>query len=198
MELQAGIVKMKSSSNHSTTPGDPDVTLLTTDEILPLVYEELRRLAGKYANNNSAADTIGATGLVHEAWLKIRRTLGEEGKQSFSDRHYYAMVAQAMRRILVDRARRKGNLRNGGGYRRLELQADGAQAPEEDYDIVALSRAIDRLEAESPVHAEIVLLKFFADRTHEQIGELIQASPSWVRRHWAYAKARLLFFMERE
>lgn len=189
---------MNSSSSHPAPSGDPEVSALTTDELLPLVYEELRSLAKKYATSNPAADTIGATGLVHEAWLKIRRTLGDEGKQALSDRHYYAMLAQAMRRILVDRARRKGSLRGGRGYRRIELHADGAAAPEEEYDIVALSRAIDRLEAESPIHAEIVLLKFFADRTHEEIGELIQASPSWVRRHWAYAKARLMFFMESE
>lgn len=161
-----------------------------------LVYDDLRSLARRYVRRDQAGVTLGATGLVHEAWLKIRQTLGDDSGRTFSDREYYAVLAQAMRRILVDRARRKKSPRHGGDLVRMPLHEDETASPSDDYDFIAFSRALDRLESESPIHAEILSLKYFADRTNEQVGEMLQRSPHWIRRQWTYAKARILYFMD--
>lgn len=174
------------------------VDCLSFDEQLLLVYEDLRRLAHRYVCRDKAALTLGATGLVHEAWIKIRRTLGEDVCHTFGDRDYYLMLAQAMRRVLVDRARQKNSLRRGGCLIRVPLQEDPAVVPPDEVDIVALNAAVDRLAVESPIHAEILSLKYFADLTNEQVGEMLQCSPHWVRRQWTYAKARILYFMDQD
>lgn len=182
---------MSVSRNQAT------VDCLSFDEQLLLVYEDLRRLARRYVCSDKAGLTLGATGLVHEAWIKIRRTLGDGVACTFGDRDYYLMLAQAMRRILVDRARQKKSLRKGGCVIRVPLQEDSTFAPPE-VDIVALNAAVDRLAMESPIHAEILSLKYFADLTNEQVGEMLQCSPHWVRRQWTYARARILYFMDQD
>ncbi|MFM7167676.1 MAG: ECF-type sigma factor [Planctomycetaceae bacterium] len=181
---------MSESPNLSISSG------LSLDEQLLLVYEDLRRLAQRYVRCDKAGVTLGATGLVHEAWIKIRGTLGDGVDCSYGERDYYLMLAQAMRRVLVDRARQKKSLRKGGGLVRVSLRDDSAEAPFEEADIVALNAAVDRLAAESPIHAEILSLKYFADLTNEQVGEMLDCSPHWVRRQWTYARARILYFMD--
>ena len=174
------------------------IDCLSFDEQLLLVYEDLRRLARRYVCRDKAGLTLGATGLVHEAWIKIRRTLGDDVGSAFSERDYYLMLAQAMRRVLVDRARQKKSLRKGGCVIRVPLRDDSTIAPPDEVNIVALNAAVDRLAVESPIHAEILSLKYFADLTNEQVGEMLQCSPHWVRRQWTYARARILYFMDED
>lgn len=174
------------------------IDCLSFDEQLLLVYEDLRRLARRYVCRDKAGLTLGATGLVHEAWIKIRRTLGEDVGSAFSERDYYLMLAQAMRRVLVDRARQKKSLRQGGCLIRVPLREDASVVQPDEVDIVALNSAVDRLAVESPIHAEILSLKYFADLTNEQVGEMLQCSPHWVRRQWTYARARILYFMDED
>jgi RNA polymerase sigma factor (TIGR02999 family) len=169
---------------------------LSSDEQMLLVYDDLRHLARRYVRRDQAGVTLGATGLVHEAWLKIRQTFGDDSGRTFSERDYYAILAQAMRRILIDRARKKKSNRYGGEMVRVVLQEDETASPSDDSDFIAFNQALDRLEAESPIHAEILFLKYFADRTNEQVGEILQRSPHWVRRQWTYARARILYFMD--
>ncbi len=163
-----------------------------------LVYEDLRQLAKRYVRHDPGGATLGATGLVHEAWIKIRKTLGCDSVRTFNQREYYAILAQAMRRILVDRARKKKSQRHGGRFVRVEFYPNDTALPTNEFDFIAFSNALDRLEVESPIHAEIVSLKFFADRTNDQVGEMLERSPHWIRRQWTYAKARLLHFVESE
>lgn len=169
---------------------------LSLDEQLLLVYEDLRKLARRYVRSDRAGLTLGATGLVHEAWMKIRRTLGDEVCGTFGKRDYYLMLSQAMRRVLVDRARQKRSLREGGHLDRVAFHEDSTAAPPDAVDIVALNAAVDRLAVESPIHAEILTLKYFGDLTNEQVGEILKCSPHWVRRQWTYARARILYFMD--
>lgn len=174
----------------------PEPCSLSSDEQMLLVYDDLRQLARRYVRGDKAGVTLGATGLVHEAWIKIRRTLGDDSARTFSDRDYYAILAQAMRRILIDRARKKRKRFRGAGLVRMVLYENQTAMPADAYDFIAFSSALDRLEAESPIHAEILSLKYFADRTNEQVGEMLQRSPHWVRRQWTFAKARILYFMD--
>ncbi|MCE2815408.1 MAG: hypothetical protein LW850_33930 [Planctomycetaceae bacterium] len=170
----------------------------SADEVMLLVYDDLRKIARRYVRGDKAGGTLGATGLVHEAWLKIRRTLGEESSRRFSDREYYAILSEAMRRILVDRARKKRRSRYGGGLVRHELFEDQTVSPTCTCDFISFCKALDRLEVESPIHAEILSLKYLADRTNEQVAEMLHHSPHWVRRQWTYAKARIVYLMDLE
>jgi RNA polymerase sigma factor (TIGR02999 family) len=169
----------------------------STDQLLPMVYEELRGLAERNLLCDPAADTLGATGLVHEAWLKIHRTIGTLARCAYSDRQYYGIVAQAMRRVLIDRSRRKRRMKKiDSKLLHPHLRPENALVPEDRFDYEVFGWALDRLEEESPIHAEIVYLKHFADRTHEQVAEMLERSPHWIRREWAYSKARIRYHMD--
>jgi len=184
------------SARMQTLPTDPSEPPQLPDELFVLVYDELRRLARSYIRNESGIQTLDATGLVHEAWMKLRGALRENQSRQLSDREFYAMVAQAMRRILIDRARRKKTMRHGGKFARLDLHDNDPSVVQEDFDAIALDIALEKLQKESPIHAEIVSLKFFAGQTNEQVAQLLGKPVHWVRRQWTYVKARLLYFME--
>lgn len=164
--------------------GDPKAA----NELLPLVYAELRKLATARMAQESPGQTLQPTALVHEAWLRL---VGDANPQFDGRAHFFAAAAEAMRRILVDNARRKKALRHGGGQLRLDVQdLDLAVAAKED-ELLAVSEALDALGAENAHLAELVKLRFFAGLTHEEIATAFQVSVPTIERRWAFARAWL-------
>jgi RNA polymerase sigma factor (TIGR02999 family) len=174
----------------------PDVTRLleaaaTGDrraaaELLPLVYDELRKLAAARMAQESPGHTLDATALVHEAYLRL------VGDQHFEGRgHFFAAAAEAMRRILVDNARRKQSEKHGGNHQRVELEAVAVAAPVARDDLIALDEALNRLAHEEPEVAAVVNMRYFAGLTIEQAADALGVSVRTANRHWAYAKAWL-------
>ena len=158
------------------------------DQLLPLVYDELRRLAARNLAREKPGQTLDATALVHEAYLRMAGD--REEPRRFKDcGHFFAAAAAAMRRILIDHARRKRSQKRGGGRQRQQLDAVAAPEPEED--LVALDEALGKLAAQDPVKARLVELRYFAGLTGEQAAEVLGISPSTADRHWAYARAWL-------
>jgi RNA polymerase sigma factor (TIGR02999 family) len=169
--------------------GDPKAAA----ELLPLVYDELRTLAAARMAGEKPGQTLDATALVHEAYLRL------VGDQHFENRrHFFAAAAEAMRRILLDRARRKNRLKHGGGRRRCELQEDHRIELPPDDQLLALDEALRQLAEAHPQLAELVKLRYFAQLTVEQTAELLGLSPRTVKRNWVYASAWLRRAIERE
>jgi RNA polymerase sigma factor (TIGR02999 family) len=157
------------------------------DRLLPLVYGELRRLAARKLAREKPGQTLDATALVHEAYLRL---LGRDGSCSFQDRgHFFAAAAAAMRGILIDNARRKQTQKRGGGRRRQPLEA--VAAPEPDEDLLALNEALQKLTAQDPTKARLVELRYFAGLTGEEAAAMLGISPTTADRYWAYARAWL-------
>ena len=159
-----------------------------TDELLPLVYEELRLLAAQRLAQEKAGQTLQATALVHEAYIR----LVEGGCDDWNSRgHFFKAAAEAMRRILVENARRKGRIRHGGEHKRLELDATecGFQGPSED--VLALDEALQKLFQEEPVVAETIMLRYFGGVPLNQIAQMLGISTRTVDRYWAYGRAWL-------
>jgi RNA polymerase sigma factor (TIGR02999 family) len=159
-----------------------------TDELLPLVYEELRLLAAQRLSQERPGQTLQATALVHEAYLRL---VGDEPHSWNSRGHFFAAAAEAMRRILVERARRRRSERHGGDRERIPLEAGDIEVAMPSDQIVALSDALDALEQEDPEVAQLVKLRYFVGLTLDQAAQLLQISSRTAYRHWAYAKARL-------
>ena len=158
------------------------------DALLPLVYDELRRLAAHRMADEAPGQTLQATALVHEAWLR----LGGDDQPSWQNRaHFFAAAAQAMRRILIDNARRKNYLRHGGGAERVNLDGLDLAASVGDEQLLALNEALDHLAAHDATKAQVVKLRFFAGLTNEQVARVLGVSEPTVKRHWAYARAWL-------
>jgi RNA polymerase sigma factor (TIGR02999 family) len=158
------------------------------DELLPLIYDELRRLAAHKMAHEAPGQTLQPTALVHEAWLRL---VGE-GDPGWQNRaHFFAAAAEAMRRILIDRARRKLAFRRGGGQVRVELEESALEAPADDEKILQVHDALEVLAAEDPEKAEIVKLRFFGGLSHEEIAAVLSVNEKTVRRHWEVAKVRL-------
>jgi RNA polymerase sigma factor (TIGR02999 family) len=159
-------------------------------DLLPLVYDELRRLAAARLAAERPGQTFQATALVHEAYLRL---VGADPAQPWNGRgHFFAAAAEAMRRILVEEARRKGRAKHGGGRRRVDLDDLTQATPDADDDLVALSEALDRLAAASPQAAELVKLRYFAGFTGREAAGLLGVSPREADQLWAYARAWLL------
>lgn len=157
-------------------------------ELLPLVYDELRRLAAARMARESAGHTLQPTALVHEAWLQL---VGE-GDRSWANRaHFFGAAADAMRRILVDKARRKSRLKRGGDQVRVDLADVEVAESTPDDDMLRINEALERLEQEDPEQARIVVLKFFGGLTNEEVAENLGLSERTVYRQWVCAKARL-------
>jgi RNA polymerase sigma factor (TIGR02999 family) len=164
--------------------GDPTAA----DELLPLVYEELRRLAAAKMAQEPPGQTLQATSLVHEAWLR----LGAGENRRWANRaHFFAAAAEAMRRILIDRARRKHAARHGGGLARLELQNLDIAAPRPEEDLLQVDEALAKFAAADPHKAELVKLRYFAGMTLEEAAEILGISASTAKRWWTYARAWL-------
>jgi RNA polymerase sigma factor (TIGR02999 family) len=161
--------------------GDP----LAAQQLWPLVYEELRRLAAMQMAQEKAGDTLDATALVHEAWLRLA------GGRPFEDRsHFFRAAAEAMRRILVDRARAKNADKRGGRWNRVEL-ADWHQISQTPEQVVALSEALERFAAVEPRKAELVTLRFFGGLTMPQAADTLGVSLPTAERWWAFARSWL-------
>jgi RNA polymerase sigma factor (TIGR02999 family) len=163
--------------------GDPHAA----EQLLPLVYDELRKLAAQRLAQEKPGQTLQATALVHEAYLRL---VGPTELRVYRDRrHFFAAAASAMRRILIDRARRKLTEKHGGGRPRQELP--DVAAPQADDELLALNEALERLAIEDPLKARLVELRYFAGLSSDQAAEVLGISPSTADRHWAYARAWL-------
>lgn len=160
------------------------------DELLPLVYEELRQVARARLAGERAGQTLQPTALVHEAWLRL---LGEEQEpRAWQGRsHFFRAAAEAMRRILVDNARRKQAVRHGGGLHRTELDEVALPAGAPDEELMAVHEALDELATQDSAKAELVKLRYFMGLTLEEASDVLQISVPTAKRHWAYARAWL-------
>jgi RNA polymerase sigma factor (TIGR02999 family) len=158
-------------------------------ELLPLVYDELRRLAAQRMARESPGQTLQATALVHEAYLRL---VGADPDKPWEGRgHFFAAAAEAMRRILVEAARRRHRLKRGGHRARVDLDAAQPAAPETDDDLLALDEALEKLAARDQVKAQLVQLRVFAGLTLAEAAEILGLSISTADRYWAYARAWL-------
>ena len=168
--------------------GDPHAAA----QLLPLVYEELRKLAGHRLAQEKPGQTLQATALVHEAYLRLVEVDSAKAQQFSGRGHFFAAAAEAMRRILVEAARRKGRLKRGGGVRRIDLDADdmATQAPPDA--LLVIDDAITALAMEDPRAAQLVKLRYFAGLSIEEAAELAGLSRSTAYEHWSYARAWLV------
>ena len=165
--------------------GDPKAA----DQLLELVYGELRVLATHKMAQESPGQTLQPTALVHEAWLRL---VGSE-TPSFQNRaHFFSAAAEAMRRILIDRARRRRTQRHGGGYRRVDLDDCDLAAPQADDELLAVNEALDQLSKEHPLQAEVVKLRYFGGRTNDEVAQILGISVASVKNYWAFSRAWLL------
>jgi RNA polymerase sigma factor (TIGR02999 family) len=164
--------------------GDPKAANL----LLPLVYEELRRLAAAKMARESPGHTLQPTALVHEAWLRM---IGS-GQPSFQNRaHFFAAAAEAMRRTLIDRARRKRALRHGGGQERVAFDEVEIAAPASEDELLAVNEALDKLTVQNKQQAELVKLRYFVGLTLEESAEILGVSARTADNYWAHARAWL-------
>ena len=155
-------------------------------ELLPLVYDELRKLAAVRMSHEKSGQTLHATALVHEAYMRL------VGDQQFKSRgHFFAAAAEAMRRILVESARRRKTLKRRVNEQKQVFDPNRIAAPEADDDLIALSDALDQLSARHPEHAELVKLRYFAGLTADEAAAALELSPSTADRRWSFARAWL-------
>jgi RNA polymerase sigma factor (TIGR02999 family) len=167
---------------HAIKAGDSQAA----DQLLPAVYDELRKMAAQQMAQEKPGHTLDATALVHEAYLRL------VGDQEFDNRrHFFAAAAEAMRRILVEAARRKGRQKRGGRLVRRDLGDFDLAAPEVAADLLALDEALDQLATEEPQAARLVQLRFFAGLPLAQVAEVMEIAPRTADRLWAYARAWL-------
>jgi len=164
--------------------GDPKAA----EELLPLVYDELRKLAAAKMANEAAGQTLQATALVHEAWLKL---VGNEDKKWDGRAHFFGAAAEAMRRILIDRARRRRAGRHGGGEAPLEIDRLEIAGPVQDEEWLALSDALEKLEGVDKQKAEFIKLRYFVGLSLEEAAEILGVSVPTASRWWNYSRAWL-------
>lgn len=158
------------------------------DKLLPLVYEELRRLASQKMSQESPGQTLQATALVHEAYIRL---VGSEAQNWKGRTHFFCAAAEAMRRILIDNARRKKRLKRGGGQEKLCLEDAEIVIEAPSGDLIALDEALVKLARADKVKADLVKLRYFAGLTLEQAADILGLSKSTAKRHWTYARAWL-------
>ena len=170
---------------HAMDAGDARAA----DQLLPLVYEELRKLAAVRMAQEKPGQTLQATALVHEAWLRLA---GTDEQRAWNGRgHFFGAAAEAMRRILVDRARQKARLRHGGGLERVDLEQVTLATADSCETVLAMNEALDALARESPRKAEVVRLRYFVGLENEEIARALGISLSTVERSWVFARSWL-------
>jgi len=160
----------------------------TTEQLLPLVYAELRRLAAHKMAGENPGQTLQPTALVHEAWLKLG---GEQNTQWRNRNHFFAAAAEAMRRILTDNAKRKLRVRHGGGQQRVDLDDCATAADSEADHILAVSEALEKFARLDPQRAELVKLRYFVGLTFGEAAEVLGISEPTAKRYWSFARAWL-------
>ncbi len=172
--------------------GDPSAA----EKLLPLVYDELRKLAAARLAQEKPGQTLQATALVHEAYVRLN---GGDGLKEWNSRgHFFGAAAEAMRRILVDNARRKAGPQAGGGMQRVELSQIDPEIQSSELDLIALHDALDRLAIKDARKAELVKMRFFAGLTNEQAAQALGITPRTAYTDWVYAKAWLRVEISRE
>ena len=165
--------------------GDPSAA----EQLLPLVYDELRKLAAQKLAQEKPGQTLQGTALVHEAYLRLAD--GTSETQWANRRHFFAAAAEAMRRILVEGARRKDSQKRGGGLGRCDLDPDALVIPEQKFDLLALDEALDRLAVHGPQKAKLVELRYFAGLSVDEAAEVLSVSPRTLHREWRFTRAWL-------
>jgi RNA polymerase sigma factor (TIGR02999 family) len=158
------------------------------DELLPLVYGELRKLASHKMAGLAAGQTLQPTALVHEVWLRL---VGRDEPKFEGRRHFFAAAAEAMRHILIDNARKKATQRRGSGERPVDLDDVDVASPACSNQLLDLNDALDKLAVERPIEADVVKLRFFVGMTIEEAAEVLGISPRTAKNYWAHAKAWL-------
>ncbi len=177
---------------HNVEAGDPSAA----QALLPIVYDELRRVAGEKLANEKPGQTLEATALVHEVWLRL---VDVEYVQHFSSRrHFFGAAAEAMRRILVDSARRKNRRKHGADWRRITIQLDDVPVAAGDSLLESLDEALQRFQQVDSVACELVKLRYFAGLSLRDAGQALELAPRTADRLWAYAKAWLLRELQRD
>ena len=166
-----------------------------SDQLLPLVYDQLRAIAQQRMNEERAGHTLQATALVHEAYLRL---VGDEDVAWTDRSHFYAAAVEAMRRILIDHARRRGAVKRGGDWRRAAVNVASLALDENLDSFLALDDAILRLEEQDPKAAQVVRLRFYAGLSIEDTARILEVSPRTVKREWTYARTWLLHHLENE
>jgi RNA polymerase sigma factor (TIGR02999 family) len=168
--------------------GDPQAA----EQLLPLVYGELRKLAAAKLAQENPGQTLEATALVHEAYIRLVATPSEGAAREWEGRaHFFAAAAEAMRRILVEKARRKRRQKHGGAVPRVDIELAHIASPMADEDLLALDEAMTRLAAEDPVRARLVQLRFYAGLSNEEAAQVLGISGVTAKRYWRYARAWL-------
>ena len=158
-------------------------------ELLPLVYNELRRIAAFKMAGEASGHTLQPTALVHEAWMRLA---GADGQAHFQNRaHFFGAAAEAMRRILIDRVRRKQAIRHGGGQQRVDVEDVEIPAPADDQELLAVNEALTRFAGLDPQKAELVKLRYFIGLTIEETAAILGISEPTAKRWWTYARAWL-------
>ena len=155
------------------------------NELLPLVYQELRRMAAYKMSHEPAGHTLQATALVHEAWMRL---VGSKSPRFENRAHFFSAAAEAMRRILIDRARRKLTQRHGGSLERVNLDGQNLAAPAADEQLLAVHEVLDNLTKDHPAQAEVVKLRYFVGMTNEETAEALGISVATVKNYWTFAR----------
>lgn len=177
---------------HQVDEGDPSAA----EALLPIVYEELRRVAAEKLAQEKPGQTLQATALVHEVWLRL---VDVDYVQHWSSRrHFFGAAAEAMRRILIDKARRKNRQKHGADWKRITIQLDDVPVAAGDSLLESLGEALQRFEQVDPVACELVKLRYFAGMSLRDAGQALELAPRTADRLWAYAKAWLLRELQRE
>ena len=191
VDVHSGLVSEVTQILEQVEQGDPKAA----DRLLPLVYEELRKLAAAKMAQERPGQTLQATALVHEAWLRL---VGREQPISWNSRgHFFGAAAEAMRRILVDRARQKARVRHGGQLERVDLEHVNLATEDSDETVLAIHEALEALARESPQKAEIVKLHYFTGLEYAEIAQALRISLPTVERYWAFARSWLYREMKR-
>ena len=164
--------------------GDPRAA----EELLPLVYDELRKLAAHKMSQEAPGNTLQPTALVHEAWLRL---VGEQNPKFANRAHFFAAAAEAMRRILIDNARRKRAARHGGGQQRVDVEQVQIVSSTDDDQLLAVNEALDKLAAQRKPEAELVKLRYFVGMTLEEAAQVLGISARTADNYWAHARAWL-------
>jgi RNA polymerase sigma factor (TIGR02999 family) len=181
LELMSEVTRILNAIDH----GDPQAA----EQLLPLVYDELRKLAAHKMTQEKPGQTLDATGLVHEAYVRL---VGADASPRWNSRgHFFAAAAEAMRRILIEAARRKGSEKHGGGWLRQEFLAADLAVESTAEDLLTVDEALAKLAQDKPQIAKVVELRFFAGLTLEEIAATLGISHRSAHRHWAYARAWL-------